>query len=171
MLAWGDTTFLPTFYTLQAQYLARYPTYLTTLQALTVLMAGLSGYAIFRWANHERHHVRAMDGDAIIWGRPAEFIRATYRTNNGKEHNSILLTSGWWGVCRHTNYLGDLIQSAAMCLTCGFTHLLPWSYFIFMCILLHHRAGRDERRCRNKYRKKWEEYCEKVPYRIIPGVY
>ena len=171
MLAWGDTTFLPTVYTLQAQYLACYPVQLTTFCALATLALGLVGYAMFRSANHQKDHVRARNGNAMLWGRPAEFLHCTYRTENGKEHDSILITSGWWVVYRHSNYLADLIQSFAMCLPCGFKHLLPWSYFLFMCVLLHRRASRDERRCRNKYGKKWEEYCDRVPYRIYPGIY
>lgn len=171
MLAWGDTTFLPTFYTLQAQFLARYPTHLSTSHALAILYLGLSGYTIFRWANHERDYVRSRNGNANLWGRPATFIKTIYHTDDGKEHHTILITSGWWGVCRHANYLADLLLSAAMCATCGFTHVLPWSYFIFMCIFLRHRAERDEQRCSSKYGEKWEEYCQKVPYRIIPGVY
>ena len=171
MLAWGDTTFLPTFYTLQAQYLARFPTHLSRLSALAVLAVGISGYAIFRSANHQRDHVRTKDGEAILWGKPATFIRCKYRTDDGKEHNSILLTSGWWGVCRHSNYMADLILSWAMCAAFGFQHFLPWSYFFFMCVLLYHRAQRDEKRCRNKYGRKWDEYCEIVPYRLMPWIY
>lgn len=170
-LAWGDTTFLPTLYTLQVQYLARYPTHLTSPQALAILTLGLTGYAIFRSANHQRDCVRGKDGKVNIWGKPAEFIRCKYRTADGKEHNSLLLTSGWWGVSRHANYLADLMQAFSMCATCGFTHLLPWSYFIFMFVLLNHRALRDEKRCRAKYGKNWERYCELVPYVLIPGIY
>ena len=159
------------FYTLQVQYLARYPTHLTDTQALAILAMGLAGYLIFRWANYERDYVRTRNGEATLWGRPAQFLRVTYRTNDSKEHHSILLTSGWWGVCHHSNYLADLVLSAAMCATCGVNHILPWSYFIFMCILLHHRAGRDEKRCQNKYGAKWAEYTRLVPYRIVPGIY
>ena len=171
MLAWGDSTFLPTFYTLQAQYLARYPTHLSTLKSLAILAIGVSGYVIFRLANHQRDYVRSQNGDAILWGQPAAIIRCTYQTHDGKEHHSILLASGWWGLCRHSNYTADLILSWAMCATCGFSHILPWLYFFYMCILLNHRAGRDEERCRNKYGVKWDEYCQKVPYRLIPGAY
>ncbi|KXT07145.1 hypothetical protein AC578_2352 [Pseudocercospora eumusae] len=171
MLSWGDSTFLPSFYTLQAQYLARYPTHLTRLQAAAILGVGFLGYAMFRSANFQRDHVRAKKGDARIWGRKAEFIRTKYRTSDNVEHESLLLTSGWWGVARHANYLADLIQCFAFCATCGFTHILPWSYFFFMCILLCHRARRDERRCRAKYGKQWEEYCGLVPYTIIPGIF
>ncbi|KAK5166306.1 uncharacterized protein LTR77_008567 [Saxophila tyrrhenica] len=171
MLAWGDTTFLPAFYTLQAQYLARYPAYLSTAQSATVLVLGIGGYAIFRIANHQKDYVRSRNGNAILWDRPATFIRCNYRTSDGKEHSSILLTSGWWAVSRHSNYLGDLILAFAMCAACGVNHVLPWSYFFYMTVLLCHRVWRDEHRCHIKYGKKWEEYCAKVPYRIMPGVW
>jgi 7-dehydrocholesterol reductase len=116
-------------------------------------------------------YVRSQHGDATLWGRPATFIRCTYRTTDGKEHSSILLTSGWWAISRHSNYLGDLILSFAMCAACGFKHVLPWSYFFYMAVLLAHRTWRDEARCHTKYGKKWEEYCERVPWRIVPGVW
>lgn len=171
LLAWGDTTFLPTMYTLQAQYLARYPTHLSTMQTLALLALDIGGYAMFRSANHQRDIVRGNDGNVKIWGKPAEFIRCKYRTDDGKEHNSLLLTSGWWGITRHANYLADLMQAFAMCATCGFTHILPWFYFCFLFGLLVHRAGRDEQRCLAKYGKHWEKYCELVPYILIPGAY
>lgn len=170
MLAWGDTTFLPTFYTLQVQYLARYPTYLTRTQSLAILAFGLSGYFIFRSANFQRDHVRAHDGNTTLWGKPAEVIRVKYTTSDGKIHKSLLLTSGWWGFSRHANYLGDLMLTWSMCATCGFTHFIPWSYFVFMTTLLYHRSIRDDKRCRAKYGKHWEEYCEKVPYVFVPGI-
>ncbi|KAF2161908.1 hypothetical protein M409DRAFT_58684 [Zasmidium cellare ATCC 36951] len=171
MLAWGDSTFLPTFYTLQFQYLARYPTYLTPIQAAALVALGFFGYAIFRESNYQRDHVRTNPDSARIWGRKATFITCSYRTADGKVHDTLLLTSGWWGLARHSNYLADLVQTWAWCATCGFKNILPWSYFIYMCILLYHRSQRDERRCRNKYGEKWEEYCRVVPYRIIPFVY
>jgi len=48
--------------------------------------------------------------------------------------------------------------------------LLPYGYFIFLVILLIHRAFRDEIRCANKYGKYYEEYKKRVPYRMIPGI-
>ena len=34
-------------------------------------------------------------------------------------HGKKLLVSGWWGLCRHPNYLGDLILSLSWSLPCG----------------------------------------------------
>lgn len=62
------------------------------------------------------------------------------------QRTSYLLTSGWWGISRHANYLGDLMMSLSFCLTCGFTHILPYFYIIYMAILLGGRVFRDEAR-------------------------
>jgi protein-S-isoprenylcysteine O-methyltransferase Ste14 len=39
----------------------------------------------------------------------------TIPTTTGKK----LLVSGWWGMCRHPNYLGDLMMALSWSLTCG----------------------------------------------------
>lgn len=33
------------------------------------------------------------------------------------------------------------------------------------------RQIRDDHKCYTKYKKDWETYCAKVPYRIVPYVY
>jgi 7-dehydrocholesterol reductase len=48
---------------------------------------------------------------------------------------------------------------------------LPWFYLFFLTILLFDRAGRDERRCSAKYGAYWREYCDRVRWRIVPGLY
>lgn len=62
------------------------------------------------------------------------------------------------------------MQAFTTSLACGFTHLLPWSYFLFISAILLERIFRDEERCARKYGDKWKLYCSKVPYRLIPGV-
>lgn len=100
-LAWGDAVFLPSFYTLQTQYLARYPTTMTNISFYTTLAIGLAGYFIFRFANEQKDLVRRTDGESQVWGRAATYIRCQYRTLDGKLHNSLLLTCGWWSEARH----------------------------------------------------------------------
>ncbi len=93
-LAWGDTVWLPWMYTLQAQYLARNPVDLPAWGALAIFTMGMFGYYIFRSVNYQKDLVRRTNGDCMIWGQPAKFVRAKYLTSDGKEHNSILLASG-----------------------------------------------------------------------------
>uniref|UniRef100_A0A7N8YQB1 Delta(14)-sterol reductase TM7SF2 n=1 Tax=Mastacembelus armatus TaxID=205130 RepID=A0A7N8YQB1_9TELE len=91
----------------------------------------------------------------------------TIATATGKR----LLVSGWWGLVRHPNYLGDLLMALAWSLPCGFSHLLPYFYVIYFTVLLIHREARDERQCRAKYGLAWDTYCRRVPYRIFPYIY
>uniref|UniRef100_A0A8D2JGK8 Delta(14)-sterol reductase TM7SF2 n=1 Tax=Sciurus vulgaris TaxID=55149 RepID=A0A8D2JGK8_SCIVU len=85
-----------------------------------------------------------------------------------------LLVSGWWGMVRHPNYLGDLIMALAWSLPhfcTGVSHLLPYFYVLYFTALLVHREARDERQCLQKYGRAWHEYCRRVPYRILPYIY
>ncbi|KAL2805845.1 delta(14)-sterol reductase TM7SF2 isoform 2 [Daubentonia madagascariensis] len=91
----------------------------------------------------------------------------TISTATGRQ----LLVSGWWGMVRHPNYLGDLIMALAWSLPCGMSHLLPYFYLLYFTALLVHREARDERQCLQKYGLAWHEYCRRVPYRIVPYVY
>ena len=75
---------------------------------------GLAGYLLFRLSNDQKHEFRRTNGKMEIGGRPALFLEATYKTTDGIEHSSKLLCSGYWGVARHLNYLGDLMLSSAL---------------------------------------------------------
>jgi 7-dehydrocholesterol reductase len=119
MLAWGDTAFLPAFYTLQAQYLARKPGLESPLYTWTLLFVGVAAYVVFRAANAQRHRVRRQYAEGtttpVVWGQPAALVHCNYVTSDGKRHQTILLASGWWGAARHVNYAADLVQAWCMC--------------------------------------------------------
>jgi 7-dehydrocholesterol reductase len=170
-LAWGCFCFLPTTYTLQAQYLGLYQTSPSATYLAAVFGIGLAGYTLFRSVNAQKDWARCSGGKCLIWGKPAEYIAAAYKTSDGVQHESILLCSGWWGWSRHANYVGDLLLSSAMCALVGTTKLLVWFYAIFMLVLLVHRCIRDERRCSAKYGASWEDYCRRVPWRLVPGIW
>ena len=162
MLAWGDLVWVPFTYTIQAYYLVDHTHALSPAATVGIVALNLAGYAVFRASNIQKHRFRR-DPTRPVWGRPAEYIR----TASG----SLLLTSGWWGIARHLNYLGDLAMALAWCLPTGFTHPLPYFYFAYMIALLVHRERRDHDVCHVKYGVDWEAYCRKVRWRIVPGVY
>ncbi|KAJ1930006.1 hypothetical protein IWQ60_000670 [Tieghemiomyces parasiticus] len=170
-LAWGDSVWLPFMYTLQSHFLVRHPIDLSTAAASALLALGLVGYYIFRRANNQKDRTRKADGKLSIWGKPAQVIRARYTTGDGKTHQSLLLTSGFWGISRHFNYVGDLCMCFAFCALCSFDYLLPHFYFLYMTILLVHRIQRDGARCKAKYGTYWDQYCDKVPYKLLPFIY
>ncbi|TPX37052.1 hypothetical protein SmJEL517_g00864 [Synchytrium microbalum] len=170
-LSWGDTVWLPTMYTFQSHYAVINPVDLSTPYVIGVLVLGFGGYFIFRSVNDQKDKVRASNGHIKIWGKPAKVIRTEYTTSDGKLHKSLLLISGYWGLSRHFNYVGDLMISMAMCMSCGTKHLSAYFYIIYMTWLLLDRIYRDDHRCRAKYGKYWDQYIKAVPYKLIPYVF
>jgi len=79
--------------------------------------------------------------------------------------------SGWWGVSRHFNYVAELAAALLWTPPVQNTHFLPYWYFVYLSILLVHRAFRDEVRCTKKYGKDYALYKDKVPYLLVPGVF
>jgi len=172
-LAWGDSVWLPFMYTLQGFYLTVHPYQMGVIEITLVLLMGLTGYAIFRGVNHQKSKFRRTPpGEkCMVWGKPATYIAASYKTCDGKTHQSNLLTSGFWGISRHFNYFGDLVISYAYCACCGYQHLLPFFYFVYMTCLLVGRVERDHHRLKEKYGEKWDDYCTAVRWKIFPYIY
>uniref|UniRef100_A0A8C1FZ18 Delta(14)-sterol reductase LBR n=1 Tax=Cyprinus carpio TaxID=7962 RepID=A0A8C1FZ18_CYPCA len=161
MLTFGDLAFVPFTFTCQAYYLVSHPNELSLFWIITLITMNGVGYYIFRKANSQKFAFRKNPSD------PAVSHLKTIPTATGKS----LIVSGLWGWVRHPNYLGDIIMGLAWSLPCGFNHLIPYFYLIYLITLLVHRNARDERQCRKKYGSAWEEYCKAVPYRIFPGIY
>jgi 7-dehydrocholesterol reductase len=83
----------------------------------------------------------------------------------------VLVRVGLWGIVRHANYVGSITYTWAACLTCGSGHLLPYTEAILVTSMCIHRCFRDEARCKAKYGQAWDEYCLRVKWRLVPGVF
>ncbi|XP_061608697.1 delta(14)-sterol reductase TM7SF2 isoform X3 [Phyllopteryx taeniolatus] len=161
MLVFGDLTWVPFTYGLQAAFLVEHPQALSPLGVAAIVTLNGIGYYIFRKSNSQKNQFRRNPT------HPSVARLETIATATGKR----LLVSGWWGLVRHPNYLGDLLMALAWSLPCGSSHLLPYFYVIYFTVLLIHREARDERHCRAKYGLAWDAYCRRVPYRILPFIY
>ena len=163
MLVFGDLTWVPFTYSLQAHYLIdRVHDLPTWLAVLTIAMAA-TGYWIFRQTNLQKDRFRENPEAATIWGKSVDYLET--------EHGSKLLLSGFWGWSRHFNYVGDILMALSWSLPCMFDSALPYFYPIYFAGLLIHRERRDHFLCSRKYGADWDRYCERVRWRIIPGVY
>jgi protein-S-isoprenylcysteine O-methyltransferase Ste14 len=164
MLCWGDLVWVPFTYTLPALYLVRHPHGMPGWAVAGVVALFLVGFAITRGANAQKHAFRRDPTAPLKWWGGAPRYVATRR-------GPLLLASGFWGMGRHVNYLGDLMMGLAWCLPCGFTRPVPYFYVVYLAVLLVHRERRDHARCAETYGQDWDAYCARVRWRIVPGLY
>ena len=98
-ICWGVVAaYRRSVYTLTAQYPVLRPSDLAWPLAAAIFVLGAGAICINYAADAQRQRVRATDGASSVWGRPPELIRASYVTADGRQHENLLLTSGWWGL-------------------------------------------------------------------------
>jgi 7-dehydrocholesterol reductase len=170
-ICWGCLVWVPSIYTSPGMYLVNHPVNLGPQLALSTLLAGILCIYINYDCDRQRQEFRRTNGKCLVWGKAPTKIVASYQTTNGETKTSLLLTSGWWGLTRHFHYVPEILSAFFWTVPALFDHFLPYFYVIFLTILLLDRAKRDDDRCSSKYGKYWKTYCNKVPYRVIPGIY
>ena len=196
MLAFGDLAWLPFIYSLQARYLAVYPLRLGYTGILGVLAVQGFGYYIFRSSNNEKNRFRTNPNDPqIAHLKYMETKSGSKLLISGwwgtARHINYL--GDWimaWSYCLPTGIAGYLVRHDTAHPADGFIFggtpgapavfqgeargwgmLITYFYIVYFAILLIHREMRDEEKCERKYGKDWHEYCKKVRWRILPGVY
>ena len=123
----------------------------------------LVGWTISRGANLQKYVFKRFP-DRKFLGIEPEYIQAGDRK---------ILCSGFWGAARHFNYFGEGLFGLAIALSFGhFGNPWAWTYMAFVVTMFTWRQIEDDRACAEKYGpEKWAEYQERVPYRIVPGIY
>ncbi|KAL4094350.1 hypothetical protein PRIC1_010011 [Phytophthora ramorum] len=167
-LCWGCLVWVPSVYTSPAMYLVQNPINLGTPLALAIFTTGVLMVLINYDADRQRQSFRAALGKTNVWGRPAEYIVARYETETGEKKQSLLLTSGWWGLSRHFHYVPEVLAAVCWTIPALASSPAPYFYAFYLAILLTDRAYRDDARCAHKYRQDWKKYCERVPSLIVP---
>ena len=162
-LGWGDLAFYPFFYAIPlwatVEFPAsRAPAFMLVISALIFLC----GWCLARGANMQKYTFKKNPGKAFLGIKPLTIT----------DGNKSILVSGFWGMSRHINYLGEILMATGIVLSVGYPMLLwPWLYPLYYVILLFPRQMADDKLCADKYGPLWDEYRKKVPYRIIPYIY
>jgi len=167
---------LPSFYAIYSLYLvsASPLPWFGPLHALAVFALGMTFIVLTYVTDKQRQLARATDGKCMIWGKKCEVIRAEYKDSSKdvEVKKSLILVSGFWGIARHMNYLfevGLFFAWGLPVITINWT--MSIGTVIFVALVLSHRSRRDDLKCQLKYGTYWTEYCERVPYKMIPYVY
>jgi protein-S-isoprenylcysteine O-methyltransferase Ste14 len=163
-LGWGCLTFYPYFYAVGLWFTADLPNPGTpTVFLVFYAVIFFAGWTLSRGANMQKFYFK-IDPQRALLG----IIKPRALTNG----TQALLYSGFWGVARHINYLGEILMAVGLTLVLGWPAVLAaWLYPLYYVGLLFSRERDDERRCAKKYGELWSEYTRKVPRRIIPGLY
>ena len=162
-LVWGCLFWYPYFYAVGLWSVAdlpnpHAPAWLTVL-AVTVFF---TGWVLSRGANLQKFRFKRDPERALLGLVPGAL----------SDGERIILASGLWGLSRHVNYLGEILMAGGLALVLGWPLMLgPWLYPVYYVALLVPRERDDDRRCAAKYGALWEQYRDKVPWRIVPGVY
>lgn len=163
-LGWGCLVFYPYFYGVGLWSVADLPDPgappVLRVIAQTVFFAG---WSLARGANMQKYAFKRDPAAPFLGLIAPEVVSDGERT---------LLVSGFWGLSRHINYLGEVLMATGLALALGRPGTFGvWLYPLYYVALLVPRQRDDDRRCAAKYGALWERYVKRVPYRIVPGVY
>ncbi|CAB9513944.1 Lamin-B receptor [Seminavis robusta] len=187
-LIWGCFCFYPFVYPIGVLPFLMAPTaesaWSFPAMALITLIY-IAGSVMTRGANLQKYYFRRNphQRQVALFGGLLVLPQETVPSSNNR-----LLCSGFWGLSRHVNYIGEILQAVALALP-GWWHIvtaaendtgnnatvlmwLPWLYPLYYVALFIPRQLEDEHMMRRKYGDKvMDDYCARVPYRMLPGVY
>ncbi len=163
-LGWGCLTFYPYFYAVGLWGLAEKADPGTPLPLLIAYAAVFFvGWSFARGANMQKF---------VFKRDPKRVFLGLFKPEVVSDGERRLLCSGFWGVSRHVNYLGEILMATGLALALGYpASIWPWLYPLYYLVLLVPRERDDDARCARKYGELWERYRERVPRRIVPGLY
>jgi hypothetical protein len=164
-LGWGCFVFYPFYYSIGLWNLADAPNPQSSVGYL-ILCAFIffSGWMLSRGANLQKYWFKKNSAHVAFGILKPEMLEA----ENGKK----VLVSGFWGLSRHINYLGEILMATGLALSLGYpAHWAPWMYPLYYVALLVPRQFDDDKRCFEKYGTMWSEYKKRVPFRIVPFVF
>jgi delta14-sterol reductase len=162
-LGFGCLTFYPYFYAVSLWATVDLPNpHLPLWVTVCFCALYLFGWGLARGANMQKYYFKTQ-GDKKFLGITPETI------SDGKRS---VLVNGFWGLSRHINYLGEILEGCGIALAAGYPALwCVWLYPLYYVGLLFTRQMDDDKICRAKYGELWDAYTKKVKYRIIPFLY
>lgn len=163
-LGWGCLAFYPYFYAVGLGTTAHLPApSFSTVELVLYAAIFFAGWSFARGANLQKYTFKR---------DPQRKFLGVFSPDTISDGDRTLLCSGFWGVSRHVNYLGEVLMALGITLALGWpTVPWPWLYPLYYVLLLGTRERDDDKRCAAKYGPLWDEYRRRVRWRIVPGIY
>jgi len=162
-LGWGCLVFYPYFYAV-ALWAAVDRMQQSGDESILIfsVLVFFGGWCLARGANMQKFYFKISPDKRFLGIEPRALADAHHR----------LLVSGFWGVSRHINYLGEILMGSGIALSvAGYHAWWAWLYPLYYVALLVPRQIDDDARCAARYGQLWQQYVARVRYRIIPFVY
>ena len=163
-LVWGCLVFYPYFYVIGLWAVADLDN--PDLPIWHVLLSAavfLTGWILARGANMQKYCFKQNPGHVFL---------GLFEPRTISDGERQILCSGFWGISRHVNYLGEVLMAVGLTLALGWPALIvPWLYPLYYVVFLTARERDDDRRCAERYGELWQKYRERVPWRIVPYLY
>jgi protein-S-isoprenylcysteine O-methyltransferase Ste14 len=99
----------------------------------------------------------------------AEIQRKAFKSK--PENKGKLCTTGFWAITRHINYSMNVLFGFGMGLATGGALYTPLSAGMYLSNFIFNAIPSIEEYCKTKYGEEWQRYVEKVPWKLIPGIY
>ena len=162
-LVWGCLFWYPYFYAVGLWAVADLPNpHAPAWLSVLATVMFFAGWTLARGSNLQKFRFKRDPGRSFLGLAPRSLADGERR----------VLCSGFWGLSRHVNYLGEILMASGLALSLGWPLALgPWLYPLYYVALLVPRERDDDRRCAAKYGPLWDRYRARVPWRIIPRVY
>lgn len=168
---WGTLVLFPALYAMPVTMLAQRKATLPFPVSAVLLFAGIVAVYVTADVDQQRVRFRLTNGNMKVWGEDPFFITAKYRRKNGEIAANLLLGSGWWGLCRHPNYLFEWFTFLCWTILQGVNTFFSSFPLIFLTCFFYLRITRDELRCLAKYGPYWLQYRNRVKHLLIPSIY
>ncbi|VDL79081.1 unnamed protein product [Nippostrongylus brasiliensis] len=168
---WSDMVMFPVLYCSSIASIAHSQKSISFLSCCVLTVAALIFIYLTTVIDKQKYEFRKQKGIIKINGVDPYFITAKYKDDKGDTSANLLLGSGYWSLCRHPNYIFEAATFAVFSAFQGYSPISVHFPALFVAGFLFLRLYNDESRCLVKYGQYWIQYCNKVPFRLIPGLY